>query len=199
MPTLQIKYMSNYRRVYVPGGTYFLTIVTYQRQPLFSDRNKVNLLRNITSQVKSEMPFDIIGAVILPEHIHFIWSLPEGDRNYSKRVGRLKVLFTKSLRGDNNLPQNVSFSRQKHRESNIWQRRFWEHTIRDEQDLTAHLDYIHYNPVKHGYVSCPHLWEFSSFHSWVKKGGYPPEWACNCNGNRNKIPNFDGIKNTIDE
>ena len=199
MPTLQINYMSNYRRVYIPGGMYFLTIITYQRQPLFSDRNNISLLRNTTAKVKSEMPFDIIGAVILPEHIHFIWSLPKGDRNYSKRVGRLKVLFTKSLRGDNNLPQNVSLSRQKHRESNVWQRRFWEHTIRDERDLAAHLDYIHYNPVKHGYVSCPHLWEYSSFHSWVKKGGYPLEWACNCNENKNKIPNFDRMKNTIGE
>ena len=115
--------MSNYRCVYVPGGTYFLTIITYQRQPLFCapqsgslrDRNHINLLRNITNQVKSEMPFNIIGAVILPEHIHFIWSLHKGDRNYSKRVGRLKVLFTKSLRGENNLPKNVSLSRQKHR------------------------------------------------------------------------------------
>lgn len=100
--------MSNYRRVYVPEGTYFLTIITYQRQPWFGDRNYVDLLRNTTTQVKSEMPFNIIGAVILPEHIHFIWSLPQGDINYSKRVGRLKVLFTKSLRGSNNLPQNVS-------------------------------------------------------------------------------------------
>ena len=199
MPTLRINYMSNYRRVYVPGGTYFFTIITYQRQPLFGDRNNVILLRSATAKVKSEMPFNIIGAVILPEHIHFIWSLPEGDTNYSQRVGRLKVLFTKSLQGSNNLPQNVSLSRKKHRESNVWQRRFWEHTIRDERDFNAHLDYIHYNPVKHGYVSCPHLWEFSSFHSWVKKDAYPLEWACNCNGNKNKVPNFDGIKNTIGE
>ena len=191
--------MSNYRRFYLAGGTYFLTIITYQRQPLFSDRSNITLLRSVTAQVKGEMPFNIIGAVILPEHLHFIWSLPEGDTNYSKRVGRLKVLFTKSLRGNNNLPQNVSLSRKQHRESNVWQRRFWEHTIRDERDFAAHLDYIHYNPVKHGLVSCPHLWEYSSFHYWVKKDVYSLEWACNCKGNKNQVPNFDWVKNTICE
>jgi putative transposase len=113
--------MSDYRRVFSPGGTFFLTLVTYNRQPFFSELENVSRLRCVMAQVKTEMPFDIIGAVVLPDHLHFLWKLPVNDKNYSKRVGRLKVLFTQSLRGERALPQNVSISRQKHRESNVWQ------------------------------------------------------------------------------
>ena len=174
------KPMPQYRRFYVPGGTYFLTIVTYKCQPLFSHPENISRLRQAVATVKSEMPFTIVGAVVLPDHLHFVWTLPNGDSNYSKRVGRLKVLFTQSLRGKEALPNNVSISRQKHRESNVWHRRFWEHTIRDDQELEAYLNYIHYNPVKNGLVTCPHLWEYSSFHSWVKKEIYSPQWCCIC-------------------
>jgi putative transposase len=191
--------MSDYRRVFIPGGTFFLTLVTYNRQPLFSEPENVSRLRRVMAQVKSEMPFDIVGAVVLPDHLHFLWKLPVNDKNYSKRVGRLKVLFTQSLRGERALPQNVSISRQKHRESNVWQRRFWEHTIRDERDFEAHLNYIHYNPVKHGLVSCPHLWTSSSFHSWVRTGGYDVEWCCVCGGKQPRIPNFEAIADRVGE
>jgi putative transposase len=98
-----------------------------------------------------EKPFTIDAAVILPEHIHFLWTLPPGDRDYSYRVGRMKVLFTRALRGANNLPDDVCESRRKHRESDVWQRRFYENTIRDEFDFRNHLDYLHFNPVKHGF------------------------------------------------
>ena len=98
-----------------------MTLVTYNRQPFFSELENVSRLRCVMAQVKTEMPFDIIGAVVLPDHLHFLWKLPVNDKNYSKRVGRLKVLFTQSLRGERALPQNVSISRQKHRESNVWQ------------------------------------------------------------------------------
>ena len=148
--------MPEYRRAYVPGGTFFLTLVTYQRNSLFSDPENISRLRHAVATVKSEMPFYLTGAVILPDHIHFLWTLPVGDQAYSKRVGRLKVIFTQSLHGKGALPQNVSNSRRKHHESYIWQRRFWEHTIRDEGDFEQHLNYIHYNSVKHGLVSCPH-------------------------------------------
>ena len=121
------------------------------------------------------------------------------DKNYSKRIGHIKTLFTKSFRGNNALPKTVSISRQKHRESNVWQRRFWEHTIQDESELETYLNYIHYNPVKHGLVSCPHLWSYSSFHSWVQKDGYSSSWGCVCQGKLDKIPNFDNIKNYVGE
>jgi putative transposase len=148
--------MPTYRRFYTPGATVFLTLVTYQRSPLFELVENVERLRRATRQTLLEMPFDVVAAVVLPDHIHFIWTLPPEDANYSKRVGRLKVLFTQSLRGQGNLSQTVCRSRQKHRESDVWQRRFWEHTIEDGTDLQRHLNYLHYNPVKHELVQCPH-------------------------------------------
>ena len=127
--------MPEYRRLYLPSATIFLTLVTYQRQPLFSNPENISRLREATAQMRREKPFDIIRAVVLPDHIHFLWTLPLQDTNYSQRVSRLKVLFTWSLRGRKNKPQNISQSRRKHRKSNVWQRRFWEHTISNEIDL----------------------------------------------------------------
>ncbi len=170
--------MSDYRRAYTPGGTIFLTLVTFNRRPIFADPENVQRLRCAAAAVKAEMPFEVTAAVILPDHLHFLWTLPLGDGNYSKRVGRLKVLFTRALRGKHLLPQDVSISRQKHRESDVWQRRFWEHTIRDEADWIRHLNYLHYNPVKHGLVRCPHEWEFSSFRWFVQQGMYEADWGC---------------------
>lgn len=144
--------MPNYRRSYLPGGTFFLTLVTYCRRPLFTNPENINLLRIATAKIKAERPFDIIAAAILPAHLHFIWQLPPDDANYSQRVSRLKVLFTRSLRKNKTLTTKVSASRRKHRESDVWQRRFWEHTITDEAELEQYLNYIHYNPVKHGLV-----------------------------------------------
>ena len=138
--------MPNYRRMYVPGGTYFFTIVTYQRQPIFANPENISLLRKAITTIKIEMPFTIIGAVILPDHLHFIWQLPPEDSAYSKRIGKMKVLFSQSLPKKSN--QENSISRIKHRESNIWQRRFWEHTIKNEADLENYLNYIHYNRCK---------------------------------------------------
>lgn len=191
--------MPEYRRAYVPGGTFFLTLVTYHRTPLFSNTENISRLRCAVATTKSEMPFEIAGAVVLPEHIHFLWTLPCNDRSYSQRVGRLKVLFTQSLRGKQSLPQNVSDSRRKHRESDVWQRRFWEHTIRDEADFERHLDYIHYNPVKHGLASCPHLWQYSSFHTCVRKGMCAADWCCKCGGERQKLPDFAEIAERMGE
>jgi putative transposase len=185
--------MAIYRRMYVPGGTYFFTLVTYQRKPLFSIPENIILLRQATRKIKTEMPFEIIGAVVLPDHLHFIWKLPPEDTNYSKRIGKLKVFFTKSLSIESEQLNDLSISRQKHRESNVWQRRFWEHTIRSDLDLENHLNYIHYNPVKHGLVSCPHLWQYSSFHDLVKKTVYPKDWCCCCDGRKTIIPNFSEI------
>lgn len=199
MPIYRNTIMTEYRRFYNLGGTYFFTIVTYECQAIFNNPETIDLLRRALATVKTEMPFDILGAVILPEHLHFIWELPPKDIAYSKRIGKLKVLFTQSLRGKNSLPKTVSISRYKHRESDVWQRRFWEHTIKDERDFEQHLNYIHYNPIKHGLVSCPHLWEFSSFSSWVKKGIYSSNWCCMCQDKPSTIPNFDSISQTARE
>jgi putative transposase len=174
--------MPNYRRAYIPGSTVFLTLVTDRRVPLFNKPNNINHLRQAIHKTKSETPFQIVAAVVLPDHLHFIWTLPPDESNYSKRVGRIKVLFTQALRGCNTQPQALSPSRRKHRESDIWQRRFWEHTLRSEMELSRYLDYVHYNPVKHGLVRCPHQWPFSSFHKLAWEGVYPQDWACQCNG-----------------
>jgi putative transposase len=191
--------MSDYRRAIVPGGTFFLTLVTYRRTPLFSESENVFRLRVAVAQMLTERPFEIIGAVVLPEHIHFLWRLPPNDSDYSQRVSRLKVLFTRSLRGYRALPQTVSVSRRKHRESDVWQRRFWEHTIRDDVDLQRHLDYLHYNPVKHGLVACPHLWEFSSFNKWVEQGRYRPDWGCVCEGRQPEMLDFEAMAGLMGE
>ena len=174
--------MPKYHRVYIPGSSVFLTLVTYHRTPIFQDPENIQRLRWATAMTKTDMEFEITAAVILPDHIHFMWTLPEEDTNYSKRVGRLKVLLTQSLRGSQSLPKDVCISRQKHRESNVWQRRFWEHTIRDEADWIKHLNYIHFNPVKHQLVRCPHQWEYSSFHRYVREGYYSEDWGCQCDG-----------------
>jgi putative transposase len=175
--------MPEYRRTNTPGGSVFLTIVTYEREKLFSVPENIDKLREACFVTMMEKPFKIDAAVILPEHIHFLWTLPPDDRDYSYRVGRMKVLFTRALRGANNLPDDVCESRRKHRESDVWQRRFYEYTIRDEVDLRKHLDYLHFNPVKHGLVKCVHDWEYSSFHRGVKRGEYYVKWGCQCNGN----------------
>lgn len=191
--------MPHYRRLYQPGATIFLTLVTYNRYPYFSNPENVSKLRNAVATVKAEMPFEITGAVVLPDHIHFLWILPANDTAYSKRVGRLKVKFTQSLQEKDRLPNNVSLSRQKHRESHVWQRRFWEHTVKDEEDLEACLDYIHYNPVKHGLVTCPHWWSYSSFDSWVRKGGYGVDWCCVCGGKQPVIRSWEAISERLGE
>jgi putative transposase len=174
--------MAEYRRYFVAGGTYFFTIVTYRRRPLFADRRNVQRLRDAIGEVKRDQPFEIQAAVVLPDHLHFIWTLPPGDDRYSKRIGRIKVLFTRSWHDTQEPPQDLSLSRRKHRESDVWQRRFWEHVIRDEREFERCLDYLHYNPVKHGLATCPHLWEASSFCTWVQRGLYEPHWGCCCEG-----------------
>ncbi|MGK7873231.1 MAG: transposase [Xenococcaceae cyanobacterium] len=135
----------------------------------------------------------------LEVQIHFLWTLPPDDSAYSQRVSRLKILFTRSLRGKRSLPGNISASRRKHRESDVCQRRFWEYTITDEADLEKHLDYIHYNPVKHGLVSCPHLWEYSSFHKWVDRDRYKVDWGCVCFGRQPLVPDLAEIAERVGE
>jgi putative transposase len=180
--------MPNYRRSIVPGGTFFLTLVTYHRTSTFSDPGQVARLRAALKQVICETPFEIPAAVILPDHAHFLRSLPRGDGDYSRRVGRMKVLFTRSQARTEASRPGGNASRRKHREAEVWQRRFWEHTIEDEEDFERHLDYIHYNPVKHGLITCPHLWPHSSFSRWVRMGHYSREWGCCCDGRRPKPP-----------
>jgi putative transposase len=191
--------MPNYRRFHDPGGIFFFTIATYQRAPILAAKENVDRLRQALAQVKRERPFDVRAAVVLPDHVHFLWSLPRGDAGYSKRIGRMKVLFTQMLRGKRALPAEISDSRRKHRESDVWQRRFWEHTIEDDDDFEQHLHYIRYNPVKHGFVRCPHLWPYSSFPRWVNDGVYDGLWGCGCDGRMPVLPRMAALDGAAGE
>ena len=169
--------MSEYRRLLTPGGTVFLTLVARNREPLFASADRVGLLRTALRRVRQRDPFEVTAAVILPDHMHLLWTLPQGDEGYSRRIGQFKIEFIRLLGSH---ARSKSLSRQKHREATVWQRRFWEHTIMNETDMTNHLDYIHYNPVRHGNARCPHAWPFSSFSRWVARGWYDRGWGCQC-------------------
>jgi putative transposase len=185
--------MADYRRAFRPGGTFFFTIVTFERRPIFSEASNVERLRAAISAVMREQPFEFIAGVVLPDHAHYLWTLPSNDGDFSKRIGRMKSLFTKSQPVGCTPPAVLSPSHLKHRDAGVWQRRFWEHTIRDEDDFNEHLNYIHYNPVKHGLARCPHESKFSSFRKWVNLGMYEPDWQCTCAGNLTRPPTFDRL------
>jgi putative transposase len=191
--------MPEYRRYYLPGGTFFFTIVTYQRASLFSNEDNLDHLRKAIRQVMRETPFDMPAAVVLPDHIHLLATLPPGDADYSKRIGRIKALFTRYLSNHEKASSVTSASRRAHRESAVWQRRFWEHTIEDDEDFEQHLNYIHHNPVKHGLASCPHQWVHSSFRKWVEAGLYPVDWCCCCEGRTPAPPKFLRVKSMAGE
>lgn len=184
--------MPQYRRARVEGGCFFLTLVTYKRRALFASAEAVGVVREALRAVQGERPFVVQAAVIMPDHLHFLWKLPTADGDFSKRVGRFKVEVTRALKAGWARP-TVSSSRERHRESAVWQRRFWEHTIRDEDDWRRHMDYIHYNPVHHGLVKCPHEWPFSSFSRWVERKGYEKNWCCRCRGAEIVAPDFAAV------
>ena len=190
--------MPEYRRAVAPGGTLFITLVTFDRRPLFADPANVARLRQAIRGVQSARPFTIDAGVVLPDHAHLLVTLPEDDPAYSARIGRVKLLFTKSLPAEHRRPTTVN-SRAKHREADVWQRRFWEHVVRDDTDRDRLLDYIHYNPVKHGHAACPHGWPHSSFGRFMRAGFYEPDWCCCCNGRIVRPPNFDDLAGVVGE
>jgi putative transposase len=165
--------MRTYIRTKAKGGTYFFTVNLAERQNNDLLIANIALLREAFRVTKHHHPFIIDACVILPEHLHCIWQLPEGDNDFSTRWRLIKAHFSKNI----TLNERISNSRKRKKERGIWQRRFWEHLIRDEQDYQNHVDYIHYNPVKHGYVQHTIDWRYSSFHLWLKRGAYPMHWA----------------------
>jgi REP element-mobilizing transposase RayT len=233
--------MSNYRRAKIPGGYYFFTVVTYNRQPLFGDESARVCLRQVWKDVQHRWPFTVVALCLLPEHLHCIWKLPDGDDNYSTRWSLIKRRFAQQYRGMttcrvDSLPVHADFVRNersacrvdsfavhadfvrnersacrvdsfavhadfvrnersacrvdssavhadithpaltpsgiKRNESGIWQRRFWEHYLKDGRDIQRHIAYIHYNPVKHGLVEKPQDWSWSTYKSYVESGRY---------------------------
>lgn len=160
-----------YRRNRVPGGTYFFTVTLLDRSSDLLVR-QVDLLRAAFRSVRTERTFTIDAMVVLPDHLHTVWTLPEGDVDYSGRWRAIKSHFTHACR-----VRGAELTPDRRGEYRLWQRRFWEHTIRDETDLQRHVDYIHYNPVKHGHVLQVMDWPYSSFHRYVKSDIYPVHWA----------------------
>jgi putative transposase len=158
--------MPEYRRNYLAGGCFFFTVNLADRTSDLLLR-EINTLRLAIRATMQGQPFTIDAWVILPEHMHCLWTLPEGDSDYSRRWRAIKKDFSKALPGIANARG----------ERDIWQKRFWEHTIRNERDYRAHMDYIHFNPVKHGHVQHPAGWPYSSFRKCVERGLYDASWG----------------------
>ncbi|MDD1415381.1 transposase [Dolichospermum sp. ST_con] len=169
--------MPNYRRPNISGATYFLTQVTYQREPWLCRDISRQALREAIQTVRKKYPFSIDAFILLPNHFHCLWTLPPDDHDFSVRLRLIKTYVTKHYREQLTLENPISQSRQKRGEKNLWQRRFWDHLIRDEQDFMVHCDYIHYNPVKHRLCINPQDWQFSSIHRLIEQGVYPPNWG----------------------
>ena len=164
--------MPNYRRNRIPGGTYFFTVNLLDRRSYLLVEH-INSLRQAVKKSRQQTPFHIDAWVVLPDHLHCIWTLPTDDDDYSSRWRSIKKDFSKS----SPTTEYCSQVRIKRHERGIWQRRFWEHTIRNDEDYAAHMDYIHYNPVKHGWAKTVEEWPYSTFHKMVKKGIYPNDWT----------------------
>jgi putative transposase len=169
--------MSDYRRAYVPGGSFFFTLVTEHRAPLFRDNAARTLLGTALRNCRQNWPFRMDALVLLDDHLHAIWTLPKNDSRYSARWGFIKKEFTKAWLEAEGDEQPRSPSRLKQRRRGVWQRRFWEHVIRDENDYAKHFDYLHYNPVKHGYVKQAKDWPYSTLHRYIKQGVYDADWG----------------------
>ena len=163
-----------YRRSTEKGGTYFFTLVTYQRQPILTIAGNIERLREAFRRETEKRPFSLESIVIFPDHLHCIMTLPENDNEYSKRLSSIKRYFSSGCVGAS---ETHNDSRRNKRERAVWQRRFWEHTIRDETDWNNHRDYIHFNPVKHGLVDAASEWPYSSFKKFVEKGYYSSDWG----------------------
>ncbi|MEC5206017.1 putative transposase [Vogesella perlucida] len=173
VPTVMagVKLMADYRRFRQAGGYYFFTLTLADRGScLLVD--EISRLRQAYRTVAIRRPFETLAICVLPDHLHAVWRLPEGDSDFSTRWAQIKALFSRGLAA-----RERSDSKVRHREKGIWQRRFWEHCIRDADDLQRHIDYVHINPVKHGLVARVMEWPHSSFHRYVQHGELPADWA----------------------
>jgi putative transposase len=163
--------MVQYRRNFVPGGLFFFTVT-------LEDRRSSALVEHVASlraafrKTRVERPFAVDAIVILPDHLHAIMTLPPGDSDFSDRWRRIKGAFTRII-----VAAGVPVTRDHRGEYSLWQKRFWEHTIRDDGDFERCADYIHFNPVKHGLVSSPAAWPFSSLHRYAREGALPRDWG----------------------
>ena len=169
---LQHDEFMRYRRTKVAGGTYFFTVNLADRSRRLLTEH-IDLLRNSVKRVKYRHPFESVAWVVLPEHLHAVWTLPPGDADFSTRWLLIKAAFSRGIPREDHVP--VAPLRKGER--GIWQHRFWEHFVRDEDDLHRHIDYVHFNPVKHGYAERAGLWPYSSIHRYIRQGVLAPDWA----------------------
>lgn len=168
--------MPEYRRAWLPGGTFFFTLVTNQRRPIFHEERARQILREAFLEGTRKVgPFQIDAICLLPDHLHCIWTLPENDSDYSTRWKVIKAWFSHLYLQQGGSPGLMTASKIHKGELGVWQRRFWEHLICDLNDLNRHMDYIHYNPVKRGLVRSMKAWPWSSFHRYVQAGNYDLE------------------------
>ncbi len=168
--------MPNYVRWREDGASYFFTVVTHRRRRVFNDPLARRILGRAFVEVRRRWPFEMFACVLLPDHLHCIWTLPAGDDDFPKRWSSIKRLFTKAYVESGGEVALVTASRAKRREQGVWQPRYWEHRIRDETDWYQHRDYIHLNPVKHSLVDDPRDWPWSSIHRHVLLGWPHPNW-----------------------
>jgi REP-associated tyrosine transposase len=165
--------VSEYVRAFSPGGTFFFTVITHRRAPIFRNATARRFLRESIAHVRRNRPFTVEGMVLLPEHLHCVWTLPDGDTDFSTRWRKIKEGFTRAyLASRVGIERSVTPATRGKGNRGVWQQRFWEHTIRDESDFAGHMNYIHYNAVKHGHVNCPHAYPFSTFNKWIRRGIY---------------------------
>jgi REP-associated tyrosine transposase len=170
--------MVRYRRNFVAGGRFFFTVTLAERtSQALTDH--IAALRSAIGQTRASRPFAIDAAVVLPDHLHMVMTLPDGDADYSNRWRLIKRRFTEAV-----LHARAPVARHRNGEFALWQRRFWEHTIRNSSDFERHVDYIHFNPLKHGLVSRVRDWPFSSFHRFVRCGILPKDWAGDVDGHK---------------
>ncbi len=167
--------MSDYRRAFVPGGTFFFSVVTYRRKPWLVEADARAALRDATTRCRVARPFVVDAWVLMPDHLHAVWTLPPGDTDYSTRWSQIKRTVSVLL-ADRKRDDWINDSKRSHRESTLWQRRFYEHTVRDDTDFERCVDYVHSNPVKHGHVTRVADWPWSTFHRYVQSGVYPADW-----------------------
>ena len=191
--------MPEYRRPIAPGATFFFTVVTSHRRSILTSAAALGFLRTAFRDQIARHPFEIDAIVILPDHLHCLWTLPPDDTRYSMRWSAIKRRFTNLFLAGGGTEARRSASRCKRGERGVWQRRFWDHVIRDDDDFVRHMDYIHYNPVKHDLAPCPHAWPHSSFAKWVRRGAYAGDWMCLCGGRPANPPDFGDVEGRAGE
>jgi putative transposase len=156
------------RRYYIPNSQIFITVVTQNRSPVFTNKVNIELYWKVAQSVQTLHPFHLFAYCVMPDHFHWILQMPEEQPDFSKVIQSFKWNYLREYKKLHGIQGSLS----------LWQKRFWDHVIRDEKDLQTHVDYVHYNPVKHGFVQDPIEWENSTFRFWQEKGMYDPDWGC---------------------